>query len=140
MFMSSEWTQSVGFWFTYKYALGFYFRRLPIIVQVISVSISVDIVKLYIYIYTLGTNMRIRKMVARSIIPPENIPFLVLMYALSRNVTRTRVTKTTLEIYTSAATYFESLRIGIFTFLVWKAKMRPTICSIPRYRKMNRSQ
>lgn len=79
-------------------------------------------------------------MVARSIIPPENIPFLVLMYALSRNVTRTRVTKTTLEIYTSAATYFESLRIGIFTFLVWKAKMRPTICSIPRYRKMNRSQ
>ena len=51
MFMSSEWTQSVGFWFTYKYVLCFYFRRLPIIVQVISVSISVDIVKLYIYIY-----------------------------------------------------------------------------------------
>ena len=38
--------------------------------------------------------MRIRKMVASSIIPAENIPLLMLMYSRSRNVTRARATKT----------------------------------------------
>ena len=36
-------------------------------------------------------------MVASSIIPAENIPLLMLMYAGRENVTRTRATKTTLE-------------------------------------------
>ena len=48
-------------------------------------------------LHTFGTNMRIRKMVASSMIPAENIPLLMLMYSRSRNVTSARATKTTLE-------------------------------------------
>ena len=61
--------------------------------------ILIDLCKcLNVYsLHTFGTNMRIRKMVASIIIPAENIPLLMLMYPERENVTRTRATKTTLE-------------------------------------------
>ena len=67
---------------------------------------------------TFGTKVKIRKKVARTMIPPEIRDVLISIWPLRMNVMSTITTSTILEMYIMVVTDFESLRTVILTLRV----------------------